>query len=378
MNNKVVINTLPLLSPLTGIGTYILNLSKVFRSIDQSNEYTYFYGYYGKKLSTYDDSAFLRGINNIKECLIKTPILSKYGRKIKDMLPALNRRSFDIYFEPNIIPTNIRAKKVVTTVCDLSFKKFPHCQPKDRAEYFNRHFEEGLKRSDQVIVLSTKIKEELMSIAGIKDEMISVIPAGVDEKIFKLYSKEEVESVRTKYRLPEKFILYVGTIEPRKNLKGLLEAFFRLDVRKEYKLVLVGASGWENKDELELFAKHTIDVIFLGHIPSIDIALLMNTASCLAYPSFYEGFGLPPLEAMACGCPVVVSNISSIPEVCGDAAHYVDPYKVDSISEGLYKVLTDKPLRQYLVQKGFERVKHFSWEKSARKHMDVFKEVLNR
>jgi len=377
MSNRVVINTLPLLSPITGIGTYILNLSKAFRSLDQGNEYTYFYGYFGRKLLTYEDSAFIRSFSNAKEGFIKNPLFSKYGRKFKDMLPALNRRNFDLYFEPNITPTNIKAKKVVTTVCDLSFKKFPHCQPKDRTEYFNQHFDEGLKRSNRVIVLSKKIKEELLGLTKIKDEMVDVIPAGVDRSIFKQYSGELADGVKEKYSLPEKFILYVGTIEPRKNLKGLLDAYLSRDIKSEFKLVIVGASGWGNKEELKLFADHMDDVVFLGHIPSIDIALLMNTASCLVYPSFYEGFGLPPLEAMACGCPVVVSNISSLPETCGDAVYYVDPYNVNSITDGIHKVVTDEAIRESLIKRGLERAKNFCWEKSAKEHLKVFNDILN-
>jgi len=378
VKNKVLINTMPLLAPLTGIGNYTLNLSKAFLALDQNSDYTFSYGfYYSKGLYSYNSNVFIRSLCKVKESLKKYHLFGVYGRKFKDLFPVLKRKEFDLYFEPNTIPAKVRAKKVVVTVCDLSFKKFPHYQPKDRAEYFNRHLDEGLKQSDRVIVLSEEIKNELIDMVGVRKEMINVIPAGIEGKIFKLYPKEEVESVRTKYSLPEKFILYIGSIEPRKNLKGLLDAYLNLNVRKEYKLVVVGAEGWGNREVLQIFSKHSDDILFLGYLPNIDIALLMNAAFCLAYPSFYEGFGLPPLEAMACGCPTVVSKVSSIPEVCGDAAYYIDPYKVDSISEGIYKVLTDKPLRQDLVKKGFERVKRFSWEESARKHMGVFKEVLN-
>ncbi|MFQ5963116.1 MAG: glycosyltransferase family 4 protein [Candidatus Scalinduaceae bacterium] len=377
VRNKVVINALPLLSPLTGIGNYTLNLSRAFLSLDQKNEYTFFYGYYSKELYTYSDSSVIRSLYKVKENLKKSSLIGSYGRKCKDILSSLKRQEFDLYFESNFIPTNIRAKKVVTAVCDLSFKKFPHCHPKDRIKYFDKYFDEGLKRSDRVIVLSSEIKNELVALMGIKKEMIIVIPAGIDRDIFKIYPKEEEERVREKYQLPEKFIFYVGTIEPRKNLKGLLEAYLRLNTKKEFKLVIAGAPGWKNKDVLQSLSNHIDDVLFLGNLPNIDVAILMNMASCLIYPSFYEGFGLPPLEAMACGCPVVVSNTSSLPEACGDAAYYVDPYKVDSIAEGIYKVLTDETLRFSLINKGLERSKNFSWEQSAKAHLKVFKDVLN-
>ncbi|MCR4289243.1 MAG: glycosyltransferase family 4 protein [Candidatus Scalindua sp.] len=377
IKNKVVINGIPLLSPLTGIGNYTLNLSKAFLSLDQKSEFTFFYGYYSKELRTFNNSAIIRRLYKVKEFLKKNSIISAGIRNCKDMSASLKQEEFSLYFESNFIPTNIRARKVVTAVSDLSLKKFPHYHPRDRVEYFDKNFDKGLKRSDRLIVLSSMIKNELVGLMGVKKDKITVIPPGIDKGIFKFYPKREMENMKKKYHLPKKFIFYLGTIEPRKNLKGLIDAYLQLNIKKEFKLVIVGASGWKNKDVMQSFSNHVDDVLFLGNLPNIDIALMMNMASCLVYPSFYEGFGLPPLEAMACGCPAVVSNLPSIQEACGDAAYYIDPYNVDNITESIYSVLTNKELSQSLVKKGLERTRDFRWEKSARAHLKVFEEVLN-
>jgi glycosyltransferase involved in cell wall biosynthesis len=140
---------------------------------------------------------------------------------------------------------------------------------------------------------------------------------------------------------------------------------------------LVGFEGWNNPEVMELLNKIGDDAKYMGYIQTKNLAYIYNLANLFIFPSLYEGFGLPPLEAMASGCPVVVSNVASLPEVCGDAAYYVNPYDVESIADGIYKVVNDKELRENLVQKGLERAKLFSWEKSAREHLKVFEEVLN-
>jgi glycosyltransferase involved in cell wall biosynthesis len=185
--------------------------------------------------------------------------------------------------------------------------------------------------------------------------------------------------MRRRYSLPEHFIFFTGSLEPRKNLKNLIQAYSGLDkrIRKDIKLVLAGFKGWQNKEIMALLRKVKSDVFYLGYVSDAALRDLYNLATLFVYPSFYEGFGLPPLEAMACGCPVVVSNAASLPEVCGGAAYYVDPYNIESIAEGIHKVLTDEALRQSLIEKGLERAKLFSWEKSAKKHIEVFDEVLS-
>jgi glycosyltransferase involved in cell wall biosynthesis len=369
---KIVINTIPLFSPLTGIGNYIFNLSTQLRNLRPDYDYFYYYGYYSRKLRLNGEGNNL--FYRTKEIVKKIPVASSVTRKLKNSLAHLQLRRYDIYFEPNFIPLDIRARKVVTTVHDFSFYHHPEWHPRDRIEYFSDNFFKRIDKSDVIITISEYVRKEAIEILkGYGGKIIS-IPLGYDQALFNIQNEIKIE-----HQLPERFVLFVGSVEPRKNLRRLLEAYMQLPdrVKKDYKLLIAGFKGWKNKDIMELLKRAEGCVEYLGYVSNEMLADLYRSASCFVYPSLYEGFGLPPLEAMACGCPVVVSNVASLPEVCGDAAYYVDPYSVESIAEGMYKVLTDDTLRQNLIKKGLERAKLFSWEKSAREHLKVFEEVLN-
>lgn len=373
---KILINTIPLLSPLTGVGKYIYQICKALKNIDYQNEYTYYYGYYSKKL-LYPQSED-KTIFRTKEFFKTIPGLRRIARGIKNLPYLINNRIFDIYFEPNFIPMRIRARYVIVAIHDFSFKLFPGWHPKDRVSYFEKKFFKEITRADVIITFSDFIKKSTSEFLKIPDYRIKRIYHGFDRNIFRIYEKAEAEEVRGRYKLPENFILFVGSIEPRKNLKNLINAYLMLSeyIRKEYKLLIVGFKGWRNADIMQLIKNTEPYVQYFGYIPDEDLGKIYNLASILVFPSFYEGFGLPPLEAMACGCPVVVSNVASLPEVCGDAAYYINPYGIESIAEGMYKVLTDSKLREDLIQKGLERAKLFSWEKSAREHLKIFETLL--
>nr|WP_256502708.1 glycosyltransferase family 1 protein [Desulfuromonas sp. KJ2020] len=180
--------------------------------------------------------------------------------------------------------------------------------------------------------------------------------------------------LRERLHLPSRFVLFVGSIEPRKNLLRLLQAYQLLSdrLRREVKLVLAGFRGWENREVMAILKKLEGDVHYLGYVTEQDLAALYNLADLFVYPSLYEGFGLPPLEAMACGCPVLVSRIASLPEVCGEAAAYLDPENVEEMTAELTRLLEDGTARGQLATKGLERAQLFSWERSAREHLAVF------
>jgi glycosyltransferase involved in cell wall biosynthesis len=174
--------------------------------------------------------------------------------------------------------------------------------------------------------------------------------------------------------------LFVGSIEPRKNLKNVLMSYNALPdaFKKECKFVLAGFSGWKNAEIMDIIRREGKNIVYLGYLSNLELAYLYNLASAFIYASLYEGFGIPPLEAMACGTPVIVSRSSSLPEVCGDAAYYVDPLRIDSISEGMYKVFDDSALREGLTRRGFIHSKSFSWDESAQRHLSLFNEVLHQ
>ena len=229
-----------------------------------------------------------------------------------------------------------------------------------------------IKRASHIIAISENTKSDLVNYLKIPEKKISVIYNGVDHNIFKPYNVK---------LLDQPYILYVGSERRRKNLVGLFEAFATLKSGfPELKLVKVGGPG-----RSEQFRSHTMkklsslgiteDVIFIDYISELDLAHYYSSAALLAYPSLYEGFGLPPLEAMACGCPVVTSNTSSLSEVVGEAGIMVNPYDTPSLVQAMRRVLTDKELRDNMVKAGLEQSKKFSWEKTAELTMQVYKKV---
>jgi len=249
----------------------------------------------------------------------------------------------------------------------------PSWTPKRGSDFFSKHFWRNIYRSDVIITDSNFIKKQALEFLKIESERIVSIPLGVNHEIFKTHK------VTNRHGLPENFILFVGSIQPRKNLKRLLQAYMSLsqNFRNDQKLVLVGQDGWNHGDILELIKKHRSDIYLLDSIKNdSELAQIYSTASVFICPSLYEGFGLPPLEAMACGCPAIVSNVASLPEICGDAAYYIDPYDVENIADGLYRVSTDSEIRNTHIQKGLERTKLFTWERSAMEHMRLFEKIL--
>jgi glycosyltransferase involved in cell wall biosynthesis len=366
------VNTFPLLSPLTGVGNYIHYLIHYFKLLQPQNRYTYYYGLFGKKAVSGNQETY-----QIKRFIKHVPFLPDGLRRSMDFLSRFHRGQYDLYFEPNFIPLNIKARRTVTTIHDFSFHRHPEWHPKDRIKSFSRTFYKNIVRSARIITDSSYIKDEAVSILNLPDYMITSIPLGVEHETFKVHDKEVLRKYRDRMGLPEHFIFYAGNVEPRKNLKRLLHAYLELPeyLRKEYKLVLAGFKGWKNGEVAKIVRTLSEDVIRLGYVETQKLSYLYSLASLFVYPSLYEGFGLPPLEAMACGCPAIVSRTASLPEVCGDATHYVDPQDVHSIAEGMYRVLTDSNLQHVLSQRGLERAKSYRWEKTAEETLQVFNEV---
>lgn len=370
----IAINAIPLLSALGGIGQYTYQLIRQFPLLSQRYDYTYYYGYFSRKVILGSKPAY-----RLKELLFKMPGIKGLVRQAVGASAKLHARSFDLYFEPNFIPLEIRANKVVITVHDFSLQLFPEAHPKDRVHYFRQNFLKNVRRSTRIITDSGYTRTEAIEMLRVPADMITPIHLGLDHDLFKIYPREVQDLCGRELRLPEKFILFVGTREPRKNLRRLAQAYAELpdEVQKEFSLVLVGPRGWGENDPFR--GKRLGNrVMVLDYLDTQKLALVYNLASVLVYPSLYEGFGLPPLEAMACGCPVVVSNAGALPEVCGDAAVYVDPNDSESIVHGIQSALSSESVRKDLIERGLRRAKHFTWEKTARETLKVFDEVLDQ
>jgi len=285
--------------------------------------------------------------------------LSRYLKKVGNPLLLNLANTAPAYYRDQIV-----------TIHDLAFMRNPGWFSKAFYYYYRFLIPQIAKNALRIVTVSNFSKKEIVELLKIPEEKVVVIYNAVSER-FLAASGKTVDYKEGEY------ILAVSSLNPRKNFRNLLSAFGRLKF-SGIKLVIAGERKNIFADrELKNLVGENKNVIFYGYASDEDLIGLYKNARLLIYPSLYEGFGLSPLEAMACGCPIIVSNTTSLPEVCGDAAYYVDPHSEESIADGMYMVLTDETLRQDLIRKGFERVKLFSWEKSAKEYIKVFEEVLN-
>jgi alpha-1,3-rhamnosyl/mannosyltransferase len=264
----------------------------------------------------------------------------------------------------------------VLTIFDLSFHHFPETHPIERIRYLDRYFYSGLNRVTHFIAISESVKREMVDHLSLQQDKITVIPLGVED-CFTPISVDQLYPVMRKYGLkPKSYILYVGTLEPRKNILNLLRAYslLPLSLRVTCPLVLAGEKGWlmEKLDkEIErLNIQRT--VIKTGYVSREDLPFLYSGSTIFVYPSLYEGFGLPLLEAMACGVPVVTSSVSSLPEVVGDAGVLVHPEDIEKMAKEIQDLLNNSIRRQILGAMGLKRSKCFTWEKCAAKTLEVY------
>ncbi|MBI2743048.1 MAG: glycosyltransferase family 4 protein [Chlamydiales bacterium] len=286
--------------------------------------------------------------------------------------------SCDLFWTPhlNIPLLPVRAKRRVATVHDAYHLAFFSRLRLQEKCYTKLIFSRLKRYANRIITDSEFSKSELEKYAGLSQEKIDVVPCGVDMGFFSAASAE-TEREEALSSLPKKFILFVGNLKPHKNVQGLIKAFEHLQKRgfSDHALVIVGKKAGLRTAEHAFFSNP--QVLFLENIEDKELPLVYRRAALTVLPSFYEGFGLPPLEAMGCGCPVVVSRAASLPEVCGPAAEYVDPYDPLDIARGVEKVLRDPALQSDLKQKGFERASQFSWKRAAERHLQIFEEVIN-
>ncbi len=291
--------------------------------------------------------------------------------------------------------------KTVVTVHDLGAEYLPGLHQLKQVLYLKLMTHYQLKSADKIIAVSNATKEDLIKKVGIEENKIQVIYEGVDTNLFKPVEKDIVNSVLRYYNLkPKTYFLFVGTIQPRKNLARLIKAFAKFESRikniessektiihdsSPLILAIVGAKGWladeiyELPKQLEMEDKQSFSaskVRFLGRIDDRDLPALYSGALALTLPSLFEGFGLPILEAFACECPVLTSNLSSTKEIAKDAAILVDPYNIESIAKSMFRIMNHES-RIELVKRGLERVKEFSWEKCAKETLAALKEVVN-
>ena len=282
----------------------------------------------------------------------------------------------DLFHSPDFtLPPALRAKKILT-VHDLSFLRVPQYADPRLREYLQTVVPRSVRQADLILANSQHTKEDLISCLRVPSERVIVVLPGVEARFEPVADEGELDRVRARYNLEKPFILGLGTLEPRKNFEGLIEAYhlLRSRTRIPHQLVIGGRKGWlyegifRRVEELGLGDA----VHFLGFVADEDLPALYTLADVFAFPSFYEGFGIPVLEAMACGTPVVASNAASLPEAVGEAGLMVTPGDVEALAGALERVLQDRPLREELIARGRERARCFTWERAAQELLRAY------
>jgi glycosyltransferase involved in cell wall biosynthesis len=373
---RVCLDLSPAVHQHAGLGRYAQELLLALATADGQNEYVVFYN--NPAAARVDPT--LNHFSHITTPLSYKPwrlsaMLAHFARIPQDSLfPGV-----DLFHATDHLLPYFRRIKSVFTLHDLIFLFHPETHKPLNRWFLTLMMPRFLRAADAVIAVSECTKRDAIRFYGIPEEKITVIYEGVNPR-FRPASPEAIAAVRARYGLPEHFILYVGTIEPRKNLTALLEAFHYLLATHDLRLVIVGKKGWLYEGFFRRLRELGLEgqVIFTGYVPDEDLPAIYSAADLFVFPSLYEGFGLPVLEAMACGVPVICSNTSSLPEVAGDAAFLVDPADVRALAGAMEQALTDEHLRSELMAKGLERARWFTWEKAAAKTLEVYRGVLGR
>ncbi len=377
---QVAFNATALLSPLTGIGQYAHHLALGLQQPEDVNV-SFFYG---SGWSSEVRTKPLPSVTTIKT-LVRRLMPNSYGvaRAIQQHQFSRGARQtqYDLYHEPNFLAYRFDGPSVIT-VHDLSWIRFPEMHPVERVRAMDKYFQPGLERASLILTDSEFIKRELMDVFGVNPELIRPVFLGV-ETLFHPRSVDETRAVLDPHGLVHgRYLLAVGTLEPRKNLAAALHSFMQLapQLRKRFPLVLVGMKGWHTSALEQQIAPLVAagEVRQLGYLPREDLATIVAGATILIYPSIYEGFGLPPLEAMACGVPVITSNVSSIPEVVGDTGLMMDPQDVDGFSKGMETLLTSPDIREDMAHRALERSAQFTWPQCVSQTIDSYRLVLNK
>jgi glycosyltransferase involved in cell wall biosynthesis len=336
---------------------------------------------YGKEEIETMRQLFGKPNTKIHECKWISFRFFKYVAPLIPYAAIFGKKADITHFFDFFLPFGVTGKKIVT-VHDMTYKAYPETLPFMIKLLLNWKLGSSCKRADKIVTVSEFSKAEIIKYFHIEPDKIVVVPSAVDNKwYFPVSDTESIIRCKNKYAIPGEYYLYVGTIEPRKNIEGLIDAYYRLKQKRPEvpKLVIAGKKGWLYdavfKKVEALHIKN--DVLFLGYIANEDISPVICGALAFVYPSLYEGFGLPPLEAMACGVPVLTSNRASLPEVVGDAAITVDPLHIDEMAAAMERLFTDKKLREELSRKGLEQAKKFSWETAASKTIKLYEELLS-
>lgn len=368
---NIYIKASTLSGTLSGIGYFTKELTQNLVATDKKNNYFLFdFLFRTKDLP----KAPLKQFPNLTYIFIR----NMPGRLYYKLFQLGIAPKIDSFFstKPNLIiyPDFIRlpsSKNIKTWVVihDLSFIQVPEYSQDKNKKLLDRYVKKSVIKADKIIAVSNSTKQEIIKEYKIPAGKISIINSSIDHDRFNIKTHSEVKRVLKKYKIEKDYILFTGTIEPRKNVAGIIDAYAQLSesIKDKYTLVLAGGKGWKDEEiELKLHQNFDLNIIRTGYVADEDLPALYNGASLFVFPSQYEGWGIPILEAMACGVPVITANNTSLPEVAGDAAIMINAKDTPALTNSIKKVLTNQNLRKKMIQKGFIQAKMFSWQKSAK------------
>lgn len=379
---KVAFNATPLLSPITGIGNYIIELGAALAASGAVDPYS-FYRYRWRHEAPKPPEQGVPGkpslVNRIKPFIpMRGPI-----RRVAHYLgfaSGLRRHRIQLYHEPNYVPLSYDVP-VVITIHDLSWIHFPEAHPADRVKWLERRLPKAIDRAEAILVDSDFIRHEVLTTFGIDTERVRTAHLGVAACFMPRTPTQTAPMLQRLDLSHGSYILTVGTLEPRKNLRHMLNSYALLpwDVRQRFPLVIAGARGWRSSGLVTQIRRiGDRQVRFLGHVDRAVLPHLYAGAALFAFPSLYEGFGLPPLEAMASGTPVVVSDRASLPEVVGDAGATMDPHDPEQTAYLVRDLLDDPDCRAAMARRGLERATRFTWQNCSAVTCSVYRSALDR
>ncbi|MBI3912988.1 MAG: glycosyltransferase family 4 protein [Chloroflexi bacterium] len=359
-----------------GIGRYARELVRALSSVDRANQYVLFV-----PRDAHPDLLRFNWSPNFS--IRRAPLNERWLAALwhRARVPLYIETfigSVDVFYSPDFLLPPTRARRALVTVHDLSYVRVPECFPAPLLRYLNRAVPRALRRADLILADAASTERDLIDVYRVAPAKIRVLYSAADARFRADISDADRARVRKKYALADPYILSVGTLQPRKNYVRLIRAFAHLTSNLQtptsnpkgtfsLQLLIVGGRGWMYDEIFQSIAELTLQtrVRVMDFVAEADLPALYAMAEAFVYPSLYEGFGIPILEAMACGAPVISSDRSSMPEAGGDAALYVDPYDVNALAAALARVLNDGALRDRMRAQGFEQARKFSWEKAA-------------
>lgn len=349
----------------SGIEEYTKNLLTALLAVDQNNDYVLFCNRFTK-------FPIFKQISNFKTINWHIPNkLLDFSARFLDFPKIDNYVKTDLIFSPHFNILSVAKTPRVITFHDLSFLRHPDFFSwKQKFWHWLQNVKKQAQQAEKIIAVSEFTKNDLVNLLGIPPEKISVIYSGISEEFRKNPLPHTLNA--------KPYILYLGTLEPRKNVPAIIRAFNLLKqkpVFRDWQLVIAGRPGWLFNSIVKeaTVSPYKEDIIFRGAVNSAERVSLYNLAKVFVYPSFFEGFGFPPLEAQACGCPVVVSDRTSLPEIMGASALLVNPWKIEDLATAIEQAGMNGELREKLITMGKENVKRFVWSKTARETLEVFK-----